>query len=195
MGILPELDMRCEWLPVDTLAFCILQIAELEEDEPQKGVKDREGAPLVYNLVSPYSFSWTTDLLPALSSAGLSFRPSSWETWIHRLRSFSLSSGNDSTTTASSPTTTSITITPSAAANVYLNPALKLIDFLEGPFMHENAAGGKTSIQFNIAAAKKAAPALQNAPKIIESGLLTKMVRVWLRKWEAGDKEGEKGGS
>ena len=194
MGILPELDMRCEWLPVDTLAKCILQIAELDEEGGQKRDQDSGDAQLVYNLVSPYSFSWTTDLIPALSSAGLSFRPCSWETWIHRLRSFSLDpssiSPNESVNGSSNSTTLSAT-TPPVAAYPLLNPALKLIDFLEGPFMHDNAAGGDTSIKFSIVAAEEAAPALQKAPKVIESGLLAKMVQVWLRNWGVEDKGGK----
>lgn len=191
MGILPELDMSCEWLPVDVLARSILQIGGLDNDD--SSLPQRDGQ-LVYNLVSPHSFRWTMDLLPALSAAGLSFRPVSFETWVHRLRSLSLdisstthhllrtpTTASDTTTSSSSPSTSDTSKTP--AANPLQNPALKLVDFFEGPFQSDNAAGGGKGIKFETEGARKVANALRDAPKIIESGLLGKMVSAWLQRW------------
>ena len=81
MGALSQLDMACSWLPVDTVAASVLQIAGLATGavSPTNGL--HETSPrLVYKIVSPRTFSWTSSLLPALSSAGLSFRPVSPET-------------------------------------------------------------------------------------------------------------------
>ncbi|KAL8940475.1 MAG: hypothetical protein Q9216_002804 [Gyalolechia sp. 2 TL-2023] len=195
MGTLPKLDLTCEWLPVDTLARSIIQIGGLETDGESlmDHIPDTDGpglntsgngelmsphqARLVYNLVSPHTFSWTDDLLPALSSAGLSFRPTSFATWIHRLRSFSLPESNSSVD--SSKETRS-----NAAADPNQNPAIKLVDFFEGSFQTDNAVGG-AGIIFDTKEAQSAAPALRQAPMIIESGLLAKMVEAWMRKWKA----------
>lgn len=183
MGILPELGPACEWLPVDTLAEGIIQIAHLdaraaEEPDLSPGrLPSSQGERhLVYNLVSPHKISWTTEILPALSSAGLSFRPVSLVTWVHQLRSLSLldSSHNsdDNEDGASLP----------VAADPTQNPALKLIDFFEGIFLAGNAAG-KQEIDFDTAKAREAAAALRQAPHVVTSGLLAKMLEAWMKKW------------
>lgn len=193
MGILPELDLDCEWLPVDTVAESIVQIAGLAtpggspttnkvpDTTPSEQDTTRingsspppQQARLVYNLVSPHTFSWTTDLLPALSSAGLSFRPVSLATWLHQLRKLSSSVSSDNGTGKAVQT---------AAANPNQNPAIKLVEFFEKTFQTDKEAGGE-GVKFEIGEAEKAAPALRQAPLIIESGLLGKMVRGWLGRW------------
>ena len=191
MGLLPELDLACEWLPVDTLAESIIQIGGLATDDESSTKRDPNTiAPehdltsdgpslqlqsrLVYNLVSPHTFSWTSKLLPALSSAGLSFRPTSFTTWIYQLRILSLLSGSDNGTDKA-PTT--------AAADPNQNPAIKLVGFFEENFQ-TNKGVGEDGIKFETGEAEKLAPALQQAPLIIESGLLGKMVEGWMEKWK-----------
>lgn len=65
----------CSWLPVDTLASVILELAFLQTT-PE----------IVYNLQSPHTFSWTATLLPLLKSAGLVFTPSPISIWLAKLR-------------------------------------------------------------------------------------------------------------
>ena len=190
MGLLPELDLSCEWLPVDTLAESIIQIGGLATDDASpmerspdtiapdltrsNGLSLQLQSRLVYNLVSPHTFSWTSKLLPALSSAGLSFRPISFTTWIHQLRILSSLSGSDN----------GIDKAPStAAADPNRNPAIKLVGFFEETFQTDMEVG-EHGIKFETGEAEKLAPALRHSPLIIESGLLRKMVERWMEKWK-----------
>ena len=199
MGILPELSSTCEWLPVDTLAKSIIQIGGIAStEEPHtngfhsdftsngleaNGSLTHPKPRLVYNLVSPYSFSWTSDLLPALSSAGLSFRPRSLATWLHQLRKLS---------STAYPHSSSNGATTPAAADPDQNPAIKLISFFEESFQDNNGeAGGDLGIRFETKDAEEVAPALRDAPLVIESGLLRKMVEAWKEKWKG--QEGKRG--
>lgn len=192
MGILPELDVSCEWLPLDTLAKSVIQLAGLAQgDEPlsaefpfdvpqkQRELPSKEDSRpqskrLLYNVVSLRTFSWTADLLPALSSAGLSFRPVTFVTWIYQLRKLS---------TAQVKKSSNDTEPPNPAEDPNQNPAIKLVDFFEENFQPaDGSAGG--GIRFETAEAERAAPALRETPSVIGSGLLEKMLRVWMEKWK-----------
>lgn len=179
MGCLPELSITCEWLPVDILATTILELAglfssvspDLEEHldgsvrNGMAAVKE-ESAPLVYNILSPHSFSWTDELLPALSRAGLFFKPVPTWTWLHQLRSLSQSSSKNN----------------NPAADPRRNPALKLIDHFEKAFGNEAKEGGK--VEFAIENAMKDSPCLRGSPNVLESGLLAKTLGWWTGRWE-----------
>ena len=189
MGVLPELMSTCEWLPVDTAAHSIIQIAGIEtgiessrdwtvEHDATTQLENSTNLPivapahsgLVYNLISPHAFSWTNDLLPALSAAGISFRPVSLATWIHQLRNLSLTEPGDNP------------ISAAAAADPGRNPAIKLVDFIERSYQTDDAA--RTSgVKFETMETRRVAPALGQAPRVIESGLLAKMVEAWLQQW------------
>ncbi len=172
MGVLPEIEMVCQWLPIDTLAESVLEIAGLRDGETKGAagaVNEREG-PLVYNLLSPHTFSWTRDLLPALHATELpAFEPVAFEIWLAQLRNMSVA------------TSSLIGGKTSEAADPNLNPAIKLVDFFAGNFTGNNL---DSEVVFEIAGAQKVSPALRNAPKVIESGLLEKMVKVWMGRWK-----------
>ena len=179
MGILPSLSSTCEWLPVDTLATSIIQIADLAHNGnsiPESGNR------LVYNLVSPHSFSWTSDLLPALSRAGLSFRPKSLATWLHQLRTLS-STPSTTSNKSTNNATSAAEATPTPAADPSQNPAIKLVSFFAEGFADQSDVAAESGIRFETGEAEKKAPALHAAPNVIESGLLGKMVDVWMEKW------------
>ncbi|KAL8707032.1 MAG: hypothetical protein Q9225_007868, partial [Loekoesia sp. 1 TL-2023] len=175
MGILPELKIKCEWLPVDTLADCILELSGLgqkfgteghrslnaangdtnikingevdtkstTETKVETGDKavidgaDSEPMKLVYNLTSPHTFSWTSDFLPALRAAGLSFDSVPTETWLQRLRSL-----------ASPSSSSSSTHEKQAAADPDRNPAIKLIQYYESSFSRDEEKDGR--VEFEI---------------------------------------------
>ncbi|KAL9607296.1 MAG: hypothetical protein Q9167_007777 [Letrouitia subvulpina] len=190
MGILPQLDLTCHWLPVNVLARSILQIEGFAANENKNGrsrsststvngqqqqkhdvngFADGGGRWLrVFNLVSPRGFSWTDDLLPALSAAGLSFRPVSVETWIHRLRRLSRAGADAEEHHAADPK---------------LNPAIKLVDFFAETFGNRRE-GQEEGIVFETKDAERAAPALREAESILDNGLLEKTVGVWMEKWK-----------
>ena len=177
MGILPQLDMACSWLPVDSVAASVLQIAGLATGAVSSTNGLHKTSPrLVYNIVSPRTFSWNSSLLPALSSAGLSFRPVSPEIWMHQLRLFSSmqSKSGDSDITVNE-----------AAADPTQNPVVKLAEFFEENFLTDGEEGeGGTRVVFETEEAEKMASALREAPLVVESALLGKMVGVWLEKWK-----------
>ena len=158
MGILPELPLSCEWLPVDTLATAVIEITGI----PRLSGLPRSPPPFVYNLRSPCTFSWTSNFLPALFSAGLSFRPVPTKIWLNQLRD------------CSDPKRT---------------PAIKLVDFFEATFTtgKEKDDIAEDRIVFDISSAEDASPALRNASNVVESGLVEKMVRVWIEKWKRED--------
>ncbi len=74
IGAIPALDENPLWLPVDTVANGVVDIALSDA-----------GAG-VMNVVNHQSFHWTRDLLPALRAAGLDFEEVQPSEWIHRLR-------------------------------------------------------------------------------------------------------------
>ena len=65
----------CSWLPVDTVASAILELAGISCVSGSDDVPFR-----TYNILNPHSFSWD-DFLHSLRAAGLSFstvRPDQW---------------------------------------------------------------------------------------------------------------------
>ena len=167
MGVLPDMDMTCRWLPVDTLAESVLEIAGLR-DGAAGAVNEKEGQ-LVYNVLSPHTFSWMPEFCRALHATELSaFEIIPFKNWLARLRSLSVA-------------TTSFTNDKMReAADPNRNPAIKLVDFFAVNFAENNTGSG---ILFETSVAEKASSTLRSAPKVIESGLLGKMVEVWMKNW------------
>ncbi len=112
LGKLPALDMSCSWIPVDTIASAIIELATLAPEKEQR---------LVYNLCSPRTFSWTRDFLPALTEANLKFTTTSFDDWIAQLKAYNSSH--------------------SVQEAIENCPAVKLIDFYEGAYgkKHRNS--------------------------------------------------------
>ena len=197
MGVLPELNMDCEWLPVDTCAKSIIEIEGLNgvkenildkevdvAQEPHARVMDiASNKILVYHIRSPHTFSWTKDLLPALATAGLSFKPVPLAEWLQQLHALS---AHISQINKDEPEYGGIQVTrrgraQEAAADPEQNPALKLIEFFEEDLKPSSDEGGGRAV-FDIKSALEASPALRAAEHVIESRLLGKMVRVWMEK-------------
>ncbi|KAL4982884.1 hypothetical protein BDW68DRAFT_191781 [Aspergillus falconensis] len=105
IGALPKLDEFHRWLPVNTVAGVIVDISLSESDA--NGPKD---AQAIYNIISPYPFHWTTDLLPCLRDAGLDFEELDTPAWLKKLRESN----------------------PDPVAN----PPIKLVDFWTGKYDH-----------------------------------------------------------
>jgi thioester reductase-like protein len=78
IGSLPMLDEWCSWLPVDTVATIISDIA-----------LKAKSACGVFNIVNPKSFHWTWDLLLLLREIGAQFKVEDRREWVRRLRSMS----------------------------------------------------------------------------------------------------------
>ncbi|KAF2087179.1 putative NRPS-like enzyme [Saccharata proteae CBS 121410] len=77
LKILPELNQQsCAWIPVDTLAHAVLELA----------LRPVDALSPVYNMVNPQTFDWTRELLPALRSAGMSFDSVPLDAWLEKLQ-------------------------------------------------------------------------------------------------------------
>ncbi len=189
MGILPELNMECEWLPVDTCAKSIIEIEGLgdvkenildKQDrvtlEPHPGIVDTaSNKNAVYHIRPPYTFSWTKDLLPALATAGLSFNSVPFAEWLQQLRALSSNSiqihkdereyGNNQTNRRGQA--------QEAAADLEQNPALKLVDFFEEDLKCSgDESGGR--VVFDIKSALEASPTLRTGNILLRVGCLRK---------------------
>ncbi|KAI0526483.1 putative NRPS-like enzyme [Xylaria bambusicola] len=66
---------RCEWMPVDTVAATLLQLAA-----------KLEPGTAFYNITPSHAFSWNDVFLPALREAGLDFEEVELAEWLKRLR-------------------------------------------------------------------------------------------------------------
>ncbi|KAL8947134.1 MAG: hypothetical protein Q9222_006550 [Ikaeria aurantiellina] len=51
MGCLPALDMECEWLPVDTVAGCVIELAGLDDSGDDTAASGRQSSKLVNGQV------------------------------------------------------------------------------------------------------------------------------------------------
>jgi carbohydrate kinase (thermoresistant glucokinase family) len=74
IGALPKLQETPSWLPVDTTAESVAQIAL------------SNAGSIFANVTNPKTFDWTADLLPALKKAGLEFEEFEPQEWVNRLR-------------------------------------------------------------------------------------------------------------
>ncbi|KAK6378784.1 hypothetical protein LTS17_006487 [Exophiala oligosperma] len=113
LGCLPSLGIDCSWIPVDTLAKAIVELAMLCRQNPPE---------LVYNLCNPRNFSWDSDILPSLAAAGLRFEVVPVETWVAKLREYQDSHDLEEATK--------------------MCPAIKLMDYWEATYCDERQPAG-----------------------------------------------------
>ena len=156
---LPALDETESWLPVDTLATVILELAGLSTDAIPFSDSDTD---LVYNLENPHTFSWTDSLLPELHRSGLEFSTVPVSEWLQNLRDYDTNGGDPER-----------------------NPAIKLIDHFERTYGEKKKAG---NVKFEIKTAEKHSPALRETPRLVKDGYIRKFMKVWLEKWEGEGK-------
>ncbi|TRX94796.1 hypothetical protein FHL15_004257 [Xylaria flabelliformis] len=103
---------RCEWMPVDTVAATVLQLAD----------KLTAGAGTsFYNITPSHAFSWNDQFLPVLREAGLEFEEVDLTEWLKRLRARASKLGS--------------------AAEEKL-PAIKLADYYEATYGESAAGYG-----------------------------------------------------
>ena len=185
MGALPVLDLKCEWLPVDTLAEIILELSGISvpaansktgEDQSQTLVEDSpQSEELVYNVRSPHTFSWTSDFLPALTRADLKHKSLSFSHWLEQMQSLPSESAviiNNASAEGHRP-----------ALDIAQNPAMKLLEYLKTGFLEDSR-----HVIFEMSKAERDSPALRKAPNVVESGLVDLMVKRWMRRWREMDR-------
>lgn len=148
----------CSWIPVDTAAAAILDLYGVwgPRIPTQRG---REDVAMVYNLVSPHTFSWTTELLPHLETAGLVFERTSFAAWIERLRDI-IDQAEE----------------VKYSSTLLHHPYLKPVDFwsknLVAAEKKAKAGGARLGTMFDTTRARKDSVALRHYPQIMESGFI-----------------------
>ena len=156
LGVLPALHEAQSWLPVDTVASTILDLAGITTSRPPASDFDTN---LVYNLVNSNTFSWTDDLLPELQRSGLSFCVVPVNEWLQKLRDYQGNGGDPER-----------------------NPAVKLLHHFERTY--SGPENKPVEIEFETKTASHHSKALREAPRMIEDGYVKKFVNVWLEKWK-----------
>jgi len=170
-------QQNCSWIPVDTLASSILNLAT---------TASKSSGLAVYNLSSPRLFHWARDLLPLLFRirTAPTFNAVDSSVWLAALRNYNKEADN----------------TEASESNraVRRNPAVKLLEYFEGMYGVADGSGiegggrqeqGKGEIIFSTEVAEKESRGLREAPDVLDAGLLGKFVHEWMRKWDVEDKE------
>lgn len=119
------------------------------------------------------------------------FKSVLFEEWLAQPRQLSTTPATGSVNSQSgNPPAPHPPVVDREAADPGRNPALKLVDYLAANLEDDGGAGhGEETvggIVFEIDEAEKLSVALRDAPAVILSGLLDKMVEVWIRRWDAG---------
>ncbi|KAL8722185.1 MAG: hypothetical protein Q9225_001281 [Loekoesia sp. 1 TL-2023] len=167
---LPNLQERCSWLPVDTLATTILELAVTHVMGPkhkpcafcdffESPSNHSNEASVLYNIVNPYTFSWE-DLLKELHASGLEFTTVTFPEWLQMLRD-SAAKGDDESR----------------------NPAVKLVDYFGKTYRGEESSPGG-DVTFDTVRAQRDSAALMSAPRLFEEGHVRKFLGQWLRRWK-----------
>lgn len=164
---LPALEQTCSWLPVDTLASTIVELANAcASPTCNYGTNPASNSTTVvayvddsiYNVSNPREFSWAS-LLSLLKRAGFQFDTVSFEQWLEMLRE-SEARGEES-----------------------VNPAVKLIDHYEAMY-GEKGSQRLCPKRFVTEKVERDSITFRNGPlRIIEDGLLNCYARDWLARW------------
>lgn len=212
MGILPELKILCQWLPVDTLADCILEIGGLFQRSSNGGHDSTTGdnnievdGEAATNSITAKEPNKTGANNTAKDNASLSLvynllspHTIPWtSTLLPALHATTLPAFKSvptekwlqhlRTLAASSSST-------DPAANPDKNPAIKLIQFYESDFLRDEAKDGR--VEFEIGESMSSCGSLKAVEDVVGSGLMTKMVEWWMGRWVGkgvGNQEGKTG--
>lgn len=106
IGTLPKLQEFPSWTPVDIVAKAVSEIAL------------SNAGPVLANVTNAKTFSWKSDLLPALRQAGIDFGEVEPREWVERLRN----SNND----------------------FVANPTFKLVDFFASKYDKDTFGPSRT---------------------------------------------------
>ncbi|KAL8904938.1 MAG: hypothetical protein Q9207_002932, partial [Kuettlingeria erythrocarpa] len=141
LRVLPMQSERCSWLPVDTLATVILDLAHDTASRDLAAAHPRpQHSTTLYNVLNPRTFSWA-EILDELRASGLHFAAQPFAEWLALLKA-SASKGEEED-----------------------NPAIKLLEYFEtGHGAGEGSVGGG-GIRFDTSAAERDSRALREAPR------------------------------
>ena len=181
LGCLPRLPQQqsCSWIPVDTLAASILELAFPPSSGEAQKQKQRH-LQLVYNLSNPRTFSWSGDFLPALAAAGLRFEAVEFGEWLAKLKSYGAAHGVEEQA-------------------IEKCPAVKLVEYYEGAYGAGGAGGdgksggGRGEMRFETGGAERDCGSLRGGVDVVGVGLWG---GCWAVGWGGGQRArvGREGG-
>ena len=157
-GALPKLQDMCRWMPVDIVADAVVELASKTSSTSRPMIQ-------YYNIVNNATpFDWTSDLLPALSEAGLDFEGVSPTDWLRLLKEqLKVDSANKETID---------------------DPSMKLIDFWEaryGGTKGERGDQDTVDVRFDTRVAEKYSRTMREGmPDLVRS----RYIKVFLKGWE-----------
>jgi thioester reductase-like protein len=166
LGALPELSQTCSWLPVDTLASAILDLAKSCDVPCERGnsttsssLSARYVDGSIFNLCNPSEFAWSS-LLATLKHAGFQFDTIPFQSWLERLRE------------------------SEAKGEEAVNPAVKLIHHYEAMCGRESSPAHNGPRKFLTEEAERRSVTLRNGRlRIIEDGIMRCYAEDWLSRW------------
>lgn len=199
MGILPELKILCQWLPVDTLADCILEIGGLSQKDVTEAHESTNGDTNT-KINGEAATDSTTDFEPSaaeVDNEGSNKEPMNLTynllsphafPWISSLlpalHATALSFQSVPTATwlqrlRSLASSNESSTDP--AADPDRNPALKLIQYYESAFSRDVERDGR--VEFEIGNSMRGCASLRGMEDVVRSGLVGKMVEWWMERW------------
>lgn len=168
VGVLPQLDEKCCWLPVDQCAATVLELSGFSRPGSKAAPpltlpnsSPPQSGSLFYNVLHPREFDWTHDLLPALRSAGMRFNTVPPQEWVQLLER--------------------------SNADPRANPSIKLLGFWKERYGTKETRNGddrdKPAVTFSTAKAERDSVSLREAQHCISSGLVDRFVQRWMKGW------------
>jgi thioester reductase-like protein len=163
VGALPALNEQPSWLPVDACAEAVAELALSGPQGTEHPKATDADADLVYHLVNPRTFNWTTDFLPALKRAAAlpAFDIVSPQEWLRRL------AGSEQ--------------------DASKNPSIKLLDFWQTKYGKAVAATDATTLPAGLAfetiRTLQDCTALRDVEQPVAYGLVERYVEEWMKKW------------
>jgi thioester reductase-like protein len=173
---LPALQEQPSWLPVDSCAEAVVELAlsgrqRAESPEKAQGrTRDDDDADggsaadvdLVYHIVNPQTFNWSGDFLPALKKCEVfpDFYIVSPQEWIRRL------AGSEQ--------------------DAAKNPSIKLLDFWRSKYGNANAATDSevpAGLTFETKRTLLDCKAVEGVGQPVADGLVERYVEQWMKKW------------
>jgi hypothetical protein len=141
-------------MPVDLVALAVLELAGLKCGT-QSSVQQSGDAGLVYHVHNEHLFHWTTELLPALRKAGLTFETVPQRRWVDMLRK--------------------------GEQDPEKNPTVKLLGFFAGKYDNDNM--GRKGLVFAAEKTGKISKTIRDGYDVIGSKLIDRMVARWEEEW------------
>ncbi|KAF2144784.1 uncharacterized protein K452DRAFT_147401 [Aplosporella prunicola CBS 121167] len=179
IGVLPTLEERVRWLPVDVVAGSCVEIGGIgagvaanESAAPSSSssasaVSSSSGAPTTadanaappsgtYNITNPRTVHWTQDVLPLLRGAGLAFEAVGTADWLETLRQ--------------------------GPQDPVANPPVKLLEFWERKY----GDGQRRELVYRTERAEKWARGVRDAG-VLDAVLVRRVLAAWRGAWGLGE--------